>query len=81
MSMVAGPPASQTRMTDWAWRLDSWDRLIIPKPFARVWITYGKPFGVRDGEDGFAEGVARAAAGLDEVSRIDAWRDEAIAIA
>lgn len=28
---------------DRAWRLSSWDRLIIPKPFARVAIAYGDP--------------------------------------
>jgi lysophospholipid acyltransferase (LPLAT)-like uncharacterized protein len=66
--------------SDQAWRLRSWDRLMIPKPFARVWITYGRPFEVAPGEVGFAEGLERATAGLDEVSRNGAWRDEAIAI-
>jgi lysophospholipid acyltransferase (LPLAT)-like uncharacterized protein len=66
---------------DRAWRLHSWDRFMIPKPFARVWITYGDPFEVAAGEDGLAVGVARATASLDQVSRMDAWRDEAIAIA
>ena len=66
---------------DRSWRLHSWDRLMIPKPFARVWVTYGHPFNVAEGEEGFAEGVARAAAGLDQVSRSGAWRGEAIAIA
>ena len=28
---------------DRAWRLRSWDRFTIPKPFARVAITYGDP--------------------------------------
>jgi hypothetical protein len=28
---------------DRAWRLKSWDRFIIPKPFARVTVAYGKP--------------------------------------
>ena len=28
---------------DRAWRLRSWDRFIIPKPFARVTIAYGTP--------------------------------------
>jgi lysophospholipid acyltransferase (LPLAT)-like uncharacterized protein len=65
---------------DWAWRLHSWDRFMIPKPVSRVWITYGKPFDVAPGEAGFAEGLARAAASLDEVSRKDAWHDAAIAI-
>jgi lysophospholipid acyltransferase (LPLAT)-like uncharacterized protein len=26
-----------------AWRLDSWDRFVIPKPFARVSVAYGGP--------------------------------------
>ncbi|HEY3012399.1 MAG TPA: lysophospholipid acyltransferase family protein [Gemmatimonadales bacterium] len=65
---------------DRAWRLHSWDRLMIPKPLARVWITYGTPFEVAPGEAGFAEGLERSAAGLDQVSRKSAWRDEAIAI-
>jgi len=64
--------------SDRSWRLHSWDRLMIPKPFARVWITYGEPFQVGPGEEGFAEGLERAAAGLDEVSRKGRWRDEAI---
>ena len=64
-----------------AWRLHSWDRMMIPQPFARVRISYGQPFEVAEGEDGFAEGVARASASLDEVSRKDEWRAEAIAIA
>jgi len=54
---------------DRAWRLHSWDRFMIPKPLARVWITYGRPFEVAEGEAGLAEGLARAAEGLDEVSR------------
>ncbi|HJP84363.1 MAG TPA: hypothetical protein VJ852_00095, partial [Gemmatimonadaceae bacterium] len=28
---------------DRAWRLKSWDRFMIPKPFARVTIAYGDP--------------------------------------
>jgi lysophospholipid acyltransferase (LPLAT)-like uncharacterized protein len=62
------------------WRLHSWDRFMIPKPFAKVWVTYGLPFEVGPGETGFAEGLDRAAVGLDEVSRRGAWHDGAIAI-
>lgn len=65
---------------DRAWRLHSWDRFMVPKPFARVLITYGHPFGVAPGEDGFAAGVERAMESLDQVSRSGAWRDEAIPI-
>ena len=54
---------------DRAWRLHSWDRFMIPKPLARVRITYGLPFEVAEGEEGLAEGLVRAAAGLHEVSR------------
>jgi len=67
--------------SDRSWRLHSWDRMMIPKPFARVRISYGRPFEVAEGEDGFAKGMARASASLDEVSRSDAWHGEAIAIA
>ena len=56
---------------DRAWRLHSWDRFMIPKPLARVRIRYGRPFTVAEGEAGLAEGLARAAEGLDEVSRTD----------
>ena len=31
---------------DKCWRLKSWDRMIIPKPFSRVVITMGKPLTV-----------------------------------
>jgi lysophospholipid acyltransferase (LPLAT)-like uncharacterized protein len=30
-----------------AWRLRSWDRFLIPKPFARVTVVYGEPLAVR----------------------------------
>lgn len=62
------------------WRLHSWDRFMIPQPWARVQITYGDPFEVAPGEVGFAEGLERAAAGLNEISRDGAWHDGAIAI-
>ncbi|MEY4608615.1 MAG: hypothetical protein RL625_832 [Gemmatimonadota bacterium] len=42
-----------------AWRLKSWDRFLIPKPFARVTITYGEPW-VPEGTDQVA---------LDELAR------------
>ena len=30
-------------VADRAWRLKSWDRFMIPKPFTRITIAYGKP--------------------------------------
>jgi lysophospholipid acyltransferase (LPLAT)-like uncharacterized protein len=56
---------------DRAWRLHSWDRFMIPKPLARVRITYGQPFEVGEGEEGLAAGLARATEGLHEVSKAD----------
>ena len=32
-----------------AWRLRSWDRFLIPKPFARVNVAYGDPIRVSAG--------------------------------
>ena len=57
-----------------AWRLRSWDRLMVPKPFSRVRIGYGRPF--RVGVDDDLEAAARHAAGcLTTVEQEIAWRD------
>ena len=53
---------------------------MIPKPLARVRITYGRPFEVGPGETGLAQGLEQAAARLDEVSRTGAWVAGAMAI-
>ena len=47
-----------------AWRLKSWDRMLIPKPFARVRIGYADIFAVSDGPDALASGEARARTSL-----------------
>jgi lysophospholipid acyltransferase (LPLAT)-like uncharacterized protein len=39
-----------TAYVDRAWRLRSWDRFEIPKPFARVTIDYGAPILLRDAD-------------------------------
>ncbi len=52
---------------DRAWRLNSWDRFMIPKPAARVHILYGRPFEVAPGEAGLAAGLADAEARLREI--------------
>jgi lysophospholipid acyltransferase (LPLAT)-like uncharacterized protein len=56
---------------DRAWRLDSWDRFMIPKPGARVRIVYGRPFEVAPGEAGLAAGLADAEARLREIAGDD----------
>ena len=54
---------------DRAWRLRSWDRFMIPKPFARVRIGYGAPFPAdRD------TGIDRIRSALDQVEQEIAWQ-------
>jgi len=53
---------------DRAWRLHSWDRFMIPKPGARITITYGRPFEVPPGDAGLHQGLAEAAARLEEIA-------------
>jgi lysophospholipid acyltransferase (LPLAT)-like uncharacterized protein len=55
-----------------AWRLRSWDRFMIPKPFARVTIAYGVPTKV-------AAADARAAA--DEAARFEALMTDTLRMA
>ncbi|MCA8977507.1 MAG: lysophospholipid acyltransferase family protein [Planctomycetes bacterium] len=48
---------------DRAWRLRSWDRFTIPKPFAKIILTYGDPVTVaNDADDLEVERIAEAAA-------------------
>jgi lysophospholipid acyltransferase (LPLAT)-like uncharacterized protein len=61
---------------DRAWRLHSWDRLIIPKPGARIRITYGRPFEIGPGEGGIAQGMAEAGTRLGEITESQ-WDDGA----
>jgi lysophospholipid acyltransferase (LPLAT)-like uncharacterized protein len=60
-----------------AWRLASWDRFLVPKPFARVRIVYGTPFEVGPGEAGLAAARIRAEAELAGVVREARWDDGA----
>ena len=54
-----------------AWRFGSWDRTLLPRPFARVRYVYGEPLGVpRDTEP---DALEAARAGLEaELHRLDA---------
>jgi len=51
-----------------AWRLDSWDRLMIPRPGAEVRIRYGRPFEVAAGDAGLAAGLGEAEERLREIA-------------
>lgn len=55
---------------DRAWRLDSWDRFLIPKPGARVTVSYGRPFEVGPGDGGLAVGLTEAAVRLAEIAEV-----------
>lgn len=62
---------------DRAWRLASWDRFLVPKPFARVQIVYGMPFEVEPGQTGIAAARIRAEAELAGAVREVKWDDGA----
>jgi lysophospholipid acyltransferase (LPLAT)-like uncharacterized protein len=55
-----------------AWRLRSWDRFVIPKPFGRVTVAYSKPITLD---------VASARAAADETARFEAIMGEVARIA
>jgi len=51
-------------VTPSAWRLRSWDRLVVPKPFAEIRLGYGEPFSVAPGMAGLEAGRTQCAAAL-----------------
>jgi lysophospholipid acyltransferase (LPLAT)-like uncharacterized protein len=53
---------------DRGWRLDSWDRFLIPKPAARVTVVYGRPFEVEPGDGGLETGLREAGVRLAEIA-------------
>jgi hypothetical protein len=60
-----------------AWRFRSWDRFMLPKPFARVRIAYGEAFSIGPGDAALAQGVETTAMALTQVARKAAWPDAA----
>lgn len=60
------------------WILGSWDRMLVPKPFARVRIAYGSPFLVAAGAEGLAAARDRVLTELAHLVREVRWDDEAI---
>jgi lysophospholipid acyltransferase (LPLAT)-like uncharacterized protein len=56
-----------------AMRLNSWDRFLMPLPFARVRIAYGEPFQVPAGSDALADAVEQARAALAALEQEVAW--------
>ncbi len=58
-----------------AWRVHSWDRFCIPKPFATIRVAYGSPLVIGQGEDALSAGLERARAVMDDVERMARWPD------
>ena len=58
-----------------AWRAHSWDRFLVPAPFAAVRLAYGEPFEVATGPVAEEAALTRAAWELDQAARLTAWPD------
>ena len=51
-----------------AWRLRSWDRMHVPKPFATIDVLYGSPVKIGAGKEGLRKGIAVVQQSLDELN-------------
>lgn len=51
-----------------AWRLRSWDRFLVPRPFARIEIVYGAPIAVAPGKDNLRRGMSDVEHALRELT-------------
>jgi lysophospholipid acyltransferase (LPLAT)-like uncharacterized protein len=51
-----------------AWRLSSWDRFCIPKPFATIEVVYGVPLEVGSGKEGLRAGITAVEQALHAMS-------------
>ena len=58
-------------------RLGSWDRFMVPAPFARVRIAYGESFRIPADPGAVDDAMARAAADLAGLEQETRWRDAA----
>jgi hypothetical protein len=61
------------------WRLHSWDRFMVPKPFTRVRIAYGLPFEIEPGDSGIEAARRQAVSELADAVREVEWDDGATA--
>lgn len=51
------------------WRLDTWDRLCIPKPFTTIEVEYGAPIAIGPDKDGRRRGIEAVGNALHELNR------------
>jgi lysophospholipid acyltransferase (LPLAT)-like uncharacterized protein len=54
-------------------RLASWDRFMVPMPFASVRVAYGEPYGLEGDESGLTRAVEMATTQLGALEREIAW--------
>lgn len=78
ISQRTGAPMVPTAATaSRGWRLRSWDRFLIPKPFARIVVAYGEPIGLgAESPRDAAEQVESVAAAIDRVTEVAATRQK-----
>jgi len=50
------------------WRLNSWDRFSVPRPFAEIEVVYGAPLEVGPGREGLRRGIAAVQQALHQVN-------------
>lgn len=60
-----------------AWRAKSWDRFLVPPPFAKVRLAYGEPFTLERDPLGRKESLVRVTRELEAATRLAAWPDVA----
>jgi len=65
--LAAAPVVPLGAAADRCWRLRSWDRMLVPKPFARVVLVVGEPVTIAP-QTGLADGQTRVAARLAAVT-------------
>jgi lysophospholipid acyltransferase (LPLAT)-like uncharacterized protein len=59
-----------------AWKLGTWDEMLVPKPFSRVVVRYGKPFRVSPQEDEEPHRLALQ----EELDALEAWSAQGAAV-
>ncbi|MEO5825540.1 MAG: lysophospholipid acyltransferase family protein [Gemmatimonadales bacterium] len=52
-----------------SWQLQSWDRMVIPRPRSRISVQYGEPFEVGPGEPGLGTAILQCATSLETLER------------
>jgi len=64
-----------------AWRYDSWDRFMVPVPFAKVRLAYGEPFDIGPGDIALREAQRMVRSELKFLEEEVSWPDGAAHIA